>query len=589
MRTSHFAFLLLLGCPSSPKSPTLEAPSLVSTTPSNGATAVGLFAPVSAQFSQALDPSSLGATPLVIVNAPAGAFTYDSTTNTVTFTPTEAWRPSLTYSVSLGDSLTGLSGAKVAASSWQFTTGPAPLPVIAVTSHSDGANVAGTRSVTVSGTIQDILPITSVAVVLNGTAVSATSDQTTFSAPVTLANGTNTIAVTVTNKAGGMATLTTHLVFPYMSVSNFQAASVVIGHADFTTQYASAVNASSFNAHGLGSTHDPLIIGGKLYLVDTGNHRVLGYNTIPSSNGAAADFVLGQVGFTGTTSGTGPAKFSYPYGMSSDGTKFFVAEYSNNRVLVWNTPPVTNTPADSVIGWPNLSAPTGGCSPSTLHNPVRPFVVGNKFLLVDYGNNRVLVWNSVTSNSSVAPDMVLGQADFTHCETNDDNQDGAGDATPSARTLAGPWDVWSDGTRLAVTELANNRVLVWSTFPTASFTPADIVLGQENMQAAIAGTGDKGLNSPRSVSSNGNQLFVSDRGNYRVVFWNTFPTASHAAFSGVLGQQDFFHYAGNDDNQDGVAGTPSARTFGGPEGLTVHGNQLFVGDSNDRYLIFNGQ
>ena len=40
------------------------------------------------------------------------------------------------------------------------------------------------------------------------------------------------------------------------------------------------------------------IQGGKLYVADTQDHRVLIYNSIPTSNGAAADLVLGQPNFT---------------------------------------------------------------------------------------------------------------------------------------------------------------------------------------------------------------------------------------------------------------------------------------------------
>ena len=67
--------------------------------------------------------------------------------------------------------------------------------------------------------------------------------------------------------------------------------------------------------------------------------------------------------------------------------------------------------------------------------------------------------------------MVLGQNSFTNCIANDDDQDGADDGVPTARTLASPTGVWSDGTRLVVADKSNNRVLIWNSFPTTNFTP----------------------------------------------------------------------------------------------------------------------
>ena len=40
------------------------------------------------------------------------------------------------------------------------------------------------------------------------------------------------------------------------------------------------------------------IQNGKLYVADTQNHRILIFNSIPTSNGAAADLVLGQPNLT---------------------------------------------------------------------------------------------------------------------------------------------------------------------------------------------------------------------------------------------------------------------------------------------------
>jgi hypothetical protein len=160
--------------------------------------------------------------------------------------------------------------------------------------------------------------------------------------------------------------------------------------------------------------------------------------------------------------------------------------------------------------------------------------------------------------------------------------------------------VWSDGEKLVVIDDSNNRVLVWTTFPSVSFQPADLVLGQGDFTHNTKNDADQDDVADASptaatlydpylgVWSNGVQLFVSDAGNRRVLVWDTFPTASAQPADRVLGQSDFAHGAANDDDQDGVEdATPSARTFSYPAGLTVAGDKLIVTDTfNHRFLVF---
>lgn len=119
---------------------------------------------------------------------------------------------------------------------------------------------------------------------------------------------------------------------------------------------------------------------------------------------------------------------------------------------------------------------------------------------------------------------------------NDDDQDGAPDSAPSARTLSQPYEgMWSNGLQLFVADTGNNRVLVWDSFPTENFQPADF----------------------------------------------------------VIGQSDFAYFTKNDSNQDGLpdeSGEASARTFGSPLGLVGNRDKLLVIDEdNSRVLVFESQ
>ena len=83
------------------------------------------------------------------------------------------------------------------------------------------------------------------------------------------------------------------------------------------------------------------------------------------------------------------------------------------------------------------------------------------------------------------------------------------------------------------------------------------------------------------MTSNGNQLFVADTGNNRVLIWNGFPTANHEPADGVLGQADLTHTAAN-------RGTGTdADTLAGPRGVQVYDGMLLVADTNNaRELIY---
>jgi hypothetical protein len=378
-----------------------------------------------------------------------------------------------------------------------------------------------------------------------------------------------------------------------LNLSDFQDASVVIGQADFAgdqINQGGSVGANTIQ-YPFGN---PLVNNGILYLPDSENNRILGFNTVPTSNGANADFVLGQPNLTSNSSGAAANEMYYPTTVKTYNVQLFVADFKNNRVLIWNTVPTTsNINADVVVGQTDFGLNASTCSQSGLDQPYSIEVTGGKLIVADSGNNRILIWNTIPTTNGANADLVLGQSDFSHKAANDDNQDGTPDSTPSARTLFRPAGVWSDGTRLVVVDYFNNRVLIWNTFPTANFQPADLVLGQSDFTHNAANDGSSNptaqtLYMPFGIDSNGVQLVVTDSFNNRVLIWNTFPTTNYQAADLILGQGDATHMTYNDDNQDGTPdSTPSVRTLYEPSGVYIYGTKLFVGDyHNNRYLIF---
>jgi hypothetical protein len=448
---------------------------------------------------------------------------------------------------------------------------PGPAVTVAFTSHTDGQRIIGSRTVTVSGVLHGATP-SAFSLTLNGTAVPiALPTSGTFAASVTLGkDGTNTLVASAT-ASGETSTATLHLDYPFLSFSNGEAAALVMGQTSFTASLPSATPSTMSAPAGA-----PALVDGKLYLPDTGNHRVVGYGSVPTSSGALFSILLGQTLWTDNTAEPISAtSLASPAGVAASGGDLIVADTGYNRVLIYNgAPTLTHALAAVAVGQSGLYANHASCVANGLRAPRAAFVVDGELIVADTGNHRVLIWNSVPTANGTPADLVLGQTDLVSCTAN------AG-GTRSAASLASPSDVWSDGTRLVVADTGNHRVLLWKTFPTADDQPADLVLGQATMTAATPAGAATGLSSPSSVTSNGNQLFVADTGNHRVLIWNGFPTANHEAADRVLGQADLTHTAPNRG-----AGT-AADSLSGPQGVQVYDGMLLVADTgNSRALIF---
>ena len=75
-----------------------------------------------------------------------------------------------------------------------------------------------------------------------------------------------------------------------------------------------------------------------------------------------------------------------------------------------------------------------------------------------------------------------------------------------------------------------------------------------------------------------------------MLIWNTFPSTNFQPADAVLGQSDFVHNAYNDDNQDGspdggVNSIPSARTLYYPEGIILVRDRLIVSDRENHRVL----
>jgi hypothetical protein len=358
----------------------------------------------------------------------------------------------------------------------------------------------------------------------------------------------------------------------------------VIGQNDFTSNLPHQ-DGSPGPATLDGPWGNPVLAGGTLYVGDLFSNRILGFNGLPTQNGAEASFVLGQQNFTTTTEGSGRGGFTSPEGLSSEGTRLALADKGNHRVLLFNTLPTsTAAEADLVLGQPDFTSTGSQCGATSMRLPEDVSLRAGKLIVADTANHRVLIWNTPPTVNEATPDLVLGQRSFTTCASNDDNGDGTSDGAPTASTFFYPAGVWTDGTRLMVADTDNHRVLLWNTFPTTHGQPADVVLGQPDFTSRATATTAQGMNSPYIVNSTGQQLFVAEYQNHRVLVWNQLPTAPGTAADVVLGQPDF---TSNNRGDPAPGNAPSAKSLYQPSGVLLASPYLVISDyGNNRLLVF---
>ncbi len=299
------------------------------------------------------------------------------------------------------------------------------------------------------------------------------------------------------------------LIYSPIPINNQPYAVKVIGQPSFTT--------NSQASPGLNTLSSPTGVwsdGTTLVIADQGNSRVLIFNDInalPAMNGSA-DVVIGSPGITGTASNT----FVEPNNVVYDGQRLFVADTLNNRVLVFNSMPTTNgASADEVLGQVNFTNNSanysGTVSATTMNDPWGLAVYNGSLFVADADNQRVLVFNNIDSLSTNAPaaDTVIGQSSFSTSASG-----------TSANSLYGPYGVSVNNSKLYIADTVNNRVLIYNNIPTGTTNPpADVVLGQPNMTTGTDPSSPQVNNFfyPFCVQAVGDMVYVNDRFQNRVL------------------------------------------------------------------------
>lgn len=337
-------------------------------------------------------------------------------------------------------------------------------------------------------------------------------------------------------------------------------ADAVLGQPDFASNvpnYPPPLLPAADNLAFEFAAHAAIAPGGRLYVSDSGNHRVLSWPSAAAfTNRQPADLVLGQTDMTtgdANHGGLGAGGFFLPQGLAVDASgDLWVCDAFNHRVLVFRDPAHNDRVADLVIGQPdflsnaqNLGLLEAAATADSLNFPGRVLVRGGDLWIADSGNSRVLHYSLPIGNKPSA-DRVFGQFDdFTSPLK---NNDGSGTCTndgetpcgpPSAHNLFNAIGIAVDRRgSLYVADWINNRVLRYDN-PLTSDSEADVVYGQPDFTSGHPDQDglERGLQMPVDVAIDAfGQLFVADSVNHRVLMYRN-PRRS-AVPDEVFGQLD---------------------------------------------------
>jgi hypothetical protein len=230
--------------------------------------------------------------------------------------------------------------------------------------------------------------------------------------------------------------------------------------------------------------------------------------------------------------------FLAPRGVFVRDNRLFVADTGRNRVFIWNKlPNDVHCEPDVVLGQGDADGTGrnagGEVTSQTLQYPSGIWSDGQRLIVADAWNHRVLIWHRLPTRHGQPADVVLGQPGF---DTNQPNAEKVG-AAPTARSLNWPYGVFSDGQRLWIADTGNRRILFYESIPTENYATAQGVIGQPDFE-----TRDYDNNNPIwpysvKVGPDGT-MAVTDTQYYRVLLWRDWRAAFSQCADAIIGQAD---------------------------------------------------
>jgi len=186
------------------------------------------------------------------------------------------------------------------------------------------------------------------------------------------------------------------------------AATVALGQADLTSSNC-ATSATALCDPWEGLVFDSK---GNLFVGDYGNCRIVEYQA-PFTTGMAASVAIGQADLNSSNCGTTASSMDSPLGLDFDSKgNLWTGDYTNNRVLEFAPPFTTGMSASLVIGQADFTSSTSSTTASGLADPYDvSFDSKGNLYVADYSNNRTVMYSAPFSTGMSAT-QVLGAPDF---------------------------------------------------------------------------------------------------------------------------------------------------------------------------------
>jgi hypothetical protein len=272
----------------------------------------------------------------------------------------------------------------------------------------------------------------------------------------------------------------------------------------------------------------------------------------------------GDAGSTDHATGTS-ASFNLPYGIATDGTNLYVAEWSGKKVrkIV-----IDNGTVTTLAGSGNsCTSDCDGTGTSADFSNLRGITTdGTNLYVTSYYNHTIR--KIVIDNGTVTTLAGTGNACSSNC-----------DGTGTSAGFNVPFGITTDGTNLYVAGYYSHKirkiVIDNGTVTTIAGTGSACTVDED-----CDGTGTSaGFNSPIGITTDGTNLYVAEYGanNIRKIVIDN-GTVTTLAGTG---------FAGSTDNTTGTSAS-----FNRPIGITTDGTNLYVadltGDQIRKIVIDNG-
>lgn len=269
-----------------------------------------------------------------------------------------------------------------------------------------------------------------------------------------------------------------------------------------------------------------------------------------------------------------------PRGAYMHDNTLVVSDTGQNRVFIWydfdfqkfQKPSVILGQKDGSQMERNAGEEVSG---SSLQYPSGIWTDGNKLIVADAWNHRVLIWDPMPRENFQEANIVIGQKDFN---SNLPNIEGIG-KPPGANTLNWPYGVYSNGSELWIADTGNRRVLYFEKLPSQNFVSATEVIGQNNFTEK-----DYDNNNavwPYSVKiGHNNDLLISDTQYYRVLYWKNWRNALSNSPDLVMGQKNM-----TDNGQNQYQLKPGAHTLNWVYDSCFFKNGIVIADTGNSRLI----